>query len=51
VFPLYKGSRAVVYSPFSTPEDSSPRFVALAFYLPVRAWFRHVELLLPRAGR
>jgi hypothetical protein len=29
VFPLYKGSRAVVYSLFSTPEDSSPRFVAL----------------------
>lgn len=28
-FPLYRGSRAVVYSPYSTPEGSSLQFIAL----------------------
>jgi len=27
--PLFRGSRAVLYSPFSTPDESSPGFVAL----------------------
>ncbi len=36
-FPLYKGSRAVVYSPYSTPEGSSPRFVALQITRAVQA--------------
>lgn len=34
--PLYRGARAVLYSPFSTPGDSSPEFVALQISRAVR---------------
>jgi hypothetical protein len=35
--PLFKGSTAVLYSPFSTPEGSSPEFVALQISRAVEA--------------
>jgi hypothetical protein len=35
--PLYRGSRIRVYSPFSTPKDSSPRFVALQISKAIQA--------------
>jgi hypothetical protein len=34
--PLYRGSRITVYSPFSTPEGSSPQFVALQISRAIR---------------
>jgi hypothetical protein len=35
--PLYKGARAVLYSPFSTPAESSPEFAALQISRAVEA--------------
>jgi hypothetical protein len=35
--PLYSGSRIAVYSPFSTPQDSSPQFAALQISRAIQA--------------
>jgi hypothetical protein len=35
--PLYTGSRITVYSPFSTPQDSTPQFVALQISKAIQA--------------
>jgi len=36
-YALYRGSRIAVYSPFSTPEESSPRFVAFQISRAIEA--------------
>ncbi|MCP4655360.1 MAG: hypothetical protein GY856_08070 [bacterium] len=42
--PLFRGSRVVLYSPFSTPEGSSPEFVALQMSRAIAAIYgEHVS--------
>ncbi len=36
-YPLYRGSRIMVYSPFNTPEGCSPRFAALQISRAIQA--------------
>ena len=36
-YPLYSGSRIAVYSPFSTPEGSSPRYIAFQISRAIEA--------------